>query len=107
MDLFVVGLPLDLDELGLINFFKIYGISVKSAKIIKDKSTGLSKGFGFVTVKKKEEAQLAIEKLDGKFFERMRISVQEAKPLSKEFKQKNNYFVSKKWSEKIENEGDL
>jgi len=107
MDLFVGGFPLDLDELGLINFFEIYGISVKSAKIIKDKSTGFSKGFGFVTVKNKEESQLAIEKLDGKFFERMKISVKEAKPLTKEFKQKNNYFLTKKWREKIENEGDL
>jgi len=56
MDLFVSGFPLDLDEAKLIKLFEIYGIIVKSAKIIKDHSTGFSKGFGIVTIEDNEAA---------------------------------------------------
>jgi len=80
MDLFISGLPLDLDEAKLIKLFEIYGIDVKSAKIIKHHSTGFSKGFGFVAIENKEEAKHAMNKLNGQFLEGSRLTVTEARP---------------------------
>lgn len=81
MDLFVSGFPLDLDEEKLIKLFAIYGISVKSAKIIKDHATGFSKGFGFVAVEDEAAAEEAISKLDGEFIEGSKLTVKEARPV--------------------------
>ena len=78
MDLFVSGFPLDLDEVKLIKLFEIYGIIVKSAKIIKDHSTGFSKGFGIVTIEDKEAGKRAISKLDGESIEGSKLNVKEA-----------------------------
>ena len=80
MDLFVGGFPLDLDEEKLTRLFEIYGITAKSAKIIKDSSTGFSKGYGFVTIEDKEEAKRAISKINGQFFEGSRITVKKSTP---------------------------
>ena len=104
MDLFVAGFPLDLDEAKLTNLFGIYGVSVTSAKIIKNRSTGFSRGFGFVTVEDKEKAQLAINKINGQFFEGSRITVKEARP---KIAQKETYNPPIRWKEKIDCEGDL
>ena len=80
MDLFVSGFPLDLDEEKLTRLFEIYGITVKSAKIITHSSTGFSRGYGFVTIEDQGEAQRAISKINGQFFEGARITVKKAKP---------------------------
>ncbi len=103
MDLFVAGFPLDLDESQLVKLFKIYGIAVKAAKIIKDRSTGFSKGFGFVTIEDGEEAQRAISKINGQFFESSRITVKKAKPKTSQVES----YTPTRWREKIECEGDL
>jgi len=104
MDLFVSGFPLDLDESKLAKLFEIYGITVKSAKVIKDRSTGFSRGFGFVTIEDKEEAQRAIAKINGQFFEGSRITVKEAKAKASK---PDSYVVPIRWKEKIDCEGDL
>ncbi len=103
MDLFVVGFPLDLDEEKLTRLFEIYGFSVKSVKIIKDSSTGFSKGYGFVTIEDGEEAQRAISKINGQFFESSRITVKKAKPKSSQVES----YTPTRWREKIECEGEL
>ena len=103
MDLFVGGFPLDLDEEKLTRLFEIYGITTKSAKIIKDSSTGFSKGYGFVTIEDQEEAQRAISKINGQFFEGSRITVKKAKPKSSQ----GESYTPTRWREKIECEGEL
>jgi cold-inducible RNA-binding protein len=104
MDLFVAGFPLDLDEEKLKKLFGIYGLAVKSAKIIKDRSTGFSRGFGFVTIEDVEEAQRAISKINGQFFDGSRITVKEAKSKSR---QTDTYVTPMRWKEKVDCEGDL
>ena len=62
--------------------------TVDSCKIITDRDTGRSKGFGFVEMSNDDEAQAAIEALDGKEFEGRNLRVNEAKP--QERKPRNN-----------------
>lgn len=64
MKLFVAGLPNDFDDVDLKEMFELYG-EVKSAKLVIDRATGKSKGFGFVEMPNKNEAQETIEALDG------------------------------------------
>lgn len=64
MKLFVAGLPNDFDDVDLKEMFELYG-EVKSAKIVVDRATGKSKGFGFVDMLNKAEALETIEALDG------------------------------------------
>lgn len=64
MKLFVAGLPNDFDDVDLKEMFELYG-EVKSARIVVDKATGKSKGFGFVDMPNNIEAKETIEALDG------------------------------------------
>ncbi|MFN6374726.1 MAG: RNA recognition motif domain-containing protein [Chitinophagia bacterium] len=63
MNIFVAGLPYDLDDAELMEIFEKFG-EVKSAKVAMDKETGKSRGFGFVDMPVKEEAMDAIENLN-------------------------------------------
>ncbi|MEM9528189.1 MAG: RNA-binding protein, partial [Bacteroidota bacterium] len=63
MNLFVARLSWDTDEDTLQNTFSAYG-EVESVKIILDRETGRSRGFGFVEMPNEEEAKAAIEALD-------------------------------------------
>src|SRR2546423_7146956 len=63
MNLFVAGLPYDLDDAELIEIFEKFG-PVKSAKVSLDKETGKSRGFGFVEMVSEAEAKDAIEHLN-------------------------------------------
>jgi RNA recognition motif-containing protein len=60
-------------------FFAEYG-EVTSAKVITDKFTGRSRGFGFVEMSDDAAAQKAIQELDGATVEGRAIKVSEAKP---------------------------
>jgi len=62
MNLFVAGLPYDLDDAELEEIFEKFGV-VKSAKVAMDKETGKSRGFGFVEMPNAEEAKEAIDGL--------------------------------------------
>jgi RNA recognition motif-containing protein len=64
MNIFVGSLPFRLEETELKDLFEEYG-EVSSAKIITDKLSGRSKGFGFVEMPNDEEAQQAIDGLNG------------------------------------------
>lgn len=64
MNIFVGSLPFSIDEADLRDSFAVYG-EVNSVKIITDKFTGRSKGFGFVEMENDAEAQKAIEELNG------------------------------------------
>lgn len=64
MNIFVGGLPFKVDESELREIFEKYG-QLTSVKLIIDKQSGRSKGFGFVEMADDEAAQQAIEALDG------------------------------------------
>lgn len=63
MNLFVAGLPYDLDDDELMEIFEKFGV-VNSAKVAIDKETGKSRGFGFVDMQNDAEAKDAIENLN-------------------------------------------
>ena len=54
--------------------------TVQSASVVEDRDTGRSRGFGFVEMSTKEEAQTAISSFDGKDLDGRNIKVNEAKP---------------------------
>ena len=63
MNIFVAGLPYDLDDAELEEIFEKFG-KVNSAKVAMDRETGKSRGFGFVEMPNEEEAKEAIENLN-------------------------------------------
>ena len=81
MDIYVGSLPYGVNEDELKQAFEGFG-SVQSVNIVKDKFTGKSKGFGFVQMPSNEEAEAAIEGLNGKAFKGRTLSVNKARPKS-------------------------
>ena len=77
MTLFVAGLPNDFDEVDFKEMFELYG-QLKSARLVIDRQTGKSKGFGFIEMPDKTEAMETIEALDGVSIKGKKISVKEA-----------------------------
>lgn len=77
MNIFVGSLLFDLEEEELKEIFEEYG-EVTSAKIITDKFSGRSKGFGFVEMPNAEEAKKAIEELNGAEIEGRAMVVNES-----------------------------
>ena len=80
--LYVGGLPYSTTEQQLQELFSQQG-SVTSAKIITDRYTGQSRGFGFVEMATAEEAQKAITALNGTQLDGRTLTVNEAKPQEK------------------------
>ena len=80
--LYVGGLPYSTTEQQLSELFSQQG-SVTSAKVITDKFTGQSRGFGFVEMATGEEAQKAISALNGTQLDGRTMTVNEAKPQEK------------------------
>jgi RNA recognition motif-containing protein len=78
-NLFVGSLAYTVTDDELEQFFAAVG-TVKSAKVIQDRDTNRSKGFGFVEMESDEEAKAAIAQLDGKELNGRAISVNEARP---------------------------
>jgi cold-inducible RNA-binding protein len=77
--LYVGNLPYSVTEERLQQHFSQHG-SVVSARIITDKFSGRSKGFGFVEMSSDQEAERAITALNGTDFEGRNIVVSEARP---------------------------
>lgn len=77
--LFVGSLAYAVTDDQLEDFFKEAG-NVVSAKVIMDRDTNRSKGFGFVEMGSDEEAKAAIDQLNGKELEGRAIAVNEARP---------------------------
>lgn len=77
--LFVGSLPWAVNDERLAEIFAEAG-TVESANVVLDKMTGRSRGFGFVEMSTVEEAQKAVEVLNGREVEGRTIIVSEAKP---------------------------
>lgn len=85
MNIYVGNLPFNLEEEELRTMFEAFG-EVESAKIIMDRFSGRSKGFGFVEMPSNSEADQAIKALNGKFIEGKNIKVNPADPGGKRAK---------------------
>ncbi len=81
MNIYVGNLSYEVTEEDLRQAFGAFG-QVESINIIKDKYSGESKGFGFVEIPDKAEAQSAIEGLNGKELKGRALKVSEARPRS-------------------------
>lgn len=79
MNIFVGSLPFSIEEADLRESFEAYG-PVDSVKIITDRFTGRSKGFGFVEMPNDEEAQKAIDELNGATVQGRTIVVNKSEP---------------------------
>ena len=85
MNIYVGNLSYKVTEENLTQEFEEYG-EVSSVKVIVDKYTGQSKGFGFVVMDDKDNAMKAIEGLNGKEIDNREIVVNEARP------KRDNFF---------------
>ena len=79
MNIYVGNLSNEVTEEDLKQAFETFG-EVESVKIIKDKYTNRSKGFGFVEMPSKAEGQSAIDDLNGKELKGKALNVNEARP---------------------------
>jgi RNA recognition motif-containing protein len=79
MNIFVGSLPWSIEEADLRESFEAYG-AVDSVKVVTDKFTGRSKGFGFVEMPNDEEALKAIEELNGATVDGRTIVVNKSEP---------------------------
>src|SRR5512136_1791002 len=78
MNIYVGNLSNDVSEENLLQAFESFG-QVTSARIIKDKYSGQSRGFGFVEMSVQSQAQTAIKSLNGKELLGKQITVNEAR----------------------------
>ncbi|MBN1531459.1 MAG: RNA-binding protein [Spirochaetes bacterium] len=79
MNIYVGNLSYGLNDKDLEKLFSPFG-AVTESKIIIDRDTGRSKGFGFVEMANQAEGEEAIKQLDGKEIDGRKIKVNEAKP---------------------------
>ena len=83
INIYVGNLPFSANEDELRDLFQAYG-AVESAKIITDRFTGRSRGFGFVEMVEREDGLKSIEALDDKDFLGRNLRVNEARPRRQE-----------------------
>lgn len=79
--IYVGNLSYSVDDQTLSELFAAYG-TVESAKVVTDRDSGRSKGFGFVEMSTEAEATSAIEKLNGSEQNGRAMNVSEAKPMA-------------------------
>ena len=79
MNIFVAGLSYQITDADLKELFEEYG-EVSSAKIISDRETRRSKGYGFVEMATEEDGQRAIEELNDAEYDGRTLSVSVARP---------------------------
>lgn len=80
--LFIANLPYSVIEIDLEELFSDYG-RVQAARVIRDRETGRSRGFGFVTMSSIQEAETARIALDGINFKGRKLKIDEAKELKR------------------------
>ena len=90
MNIYVGNLPYQLTEDELKETFEEFG-EVESAKIIMDKYSGRSKGFGFVEMPNDEEAKQAIESMNDSDVKGRNIRVNQARERNENFRNNDRY----------------
>ena len=90
MNIFVAGLSFKLNDADLASLFEEYG-NISSAKVITDRHSGRSKGYGFVELEDEEAAKRAIAELNGAEYDGRTLSVTEAKPREERPQGGNSY----------------
>ncbi|NQT28069.1 MAG: RNA-binding protein [Candidatus Omnitrophica bacterium] len=83
--IYVGNLEYSVDDAALKSFIESKGLQTKDVKVISDKYTGRSKGFGFVAFETDQELQKAIEALDGQDLNGRDLKVNKARPPKKDF----------------------
>jgi RNA recognition motif-containing protein len=98
MNIYVSNLSFNVQDDGLKDFFTPFG-EVTSAKVITDKFSGQSKGFGFVEMPDNEAAQKAIDELNNGTVDGRTIRVMEARPREERPARSNNggNFNKNRW----------
>jgi RNA recognition motif-containing protein len=96
MNIYVSNLSYSVQDDDLRGFFSEYG-EVSSAKVIMDKYTNRSKGFGFVEMTDDTAAQKAIAELDGGMVEGRAIKVMVAKPKEERSKKPSYSNSNSRW----------
>ena len=84
MNIYVGNLDFKVNENDLETLFGEYG-EISSVKVIVDKYSGRSKGFGFITMDNPEEASKAVSELQGRTFKSRELVVNEARPRKEEY----------------------
>lgn len=79
MNIYVGNLPYQVNDNKLHTAFSEFG-TVESARVVTDRDSGRSKGFGFVEMPNNEEAKKAIEGLNGAAMDGRNITVNESRP---------------------------
>jgi cold-inducible RNA-binding protein len=79
MKLFVGNLSFQSNEQDLLTLFFEFG-AVETVNVVNDRDTGKSRGFAFVEMPNRSEAEAAIKALDGKELDGRNINVSEARP---------------------------
>lgn len=79
MNIYISGLSYNVNDADLSELFTEYG-EVSSARVINDRETGRSRGFGFVEMPNDNEGQKAIDKLNGAEYDSKVIAVSVARP---------------------------
>jgi len=79
MNIYISGLSYNVNDADLNDLFKEYG-EISSARVITDRETGRSRGFGFVEMNNEEEGQKAINELNEAEYDGKVISVSVARP---------------------------
>jgi RNA recognition motif-containing protein len=101
MKIYVSNLSFSVQDDELFDLFTPYG-AVASAKVINDRETGRSRGFGFVEMEDDNAAREAIQKLDQSSLDGRSIGVAEARPKAEKSYSKSpfksdNGFSRRKW----------
>jgi RNA recognition motif-containing protein len=96
MNIYVSNLSFAVQDEDLREFFAEYG-EVSSAKVIMDKYTNRSKGFGFVEMSDDAAAQKAIAELDGGMVDGRAIKVMVAKPKEERTNNRPSYSNNNRW----------
>lgn len=107
--LFVGGFPMNITEMELVMMFGLHG-DVSTIKIVRDKKTGICKGYAFLEMKDKDGAERAVEALDGSYIgDRMlSVNITEDKPAAQARKPAPKFgrsFPSKPSYQKVERPG--
>lgn len=80
MKLYVGNLPHSVQESDLVDWVSSEGFNVQAARVIRDRATGQSRGFGFVELAPGEDMAQAIARLNGMIWEGRTLHVNEAHP---------------------------